>query len=386
MIKPLSIWRYYRNNRKKVTIIFMITFLGIFAQCALLIHTTTKFKLYNDRWPWQPFAYAFHTGENIQQSPDYQNRLQKLLEKHPAISKVIPFSYAETRLSTVSIYILYLRSKDIKPVMNSLQLTLIRGRLPAPGSHEIAIHWKLAAFHGLKIGNYCNKDYKKDIKFGRFLPLITGLGDTKLVGLLDGDPITGFSDLDTYNNDLHSSQGTESWLVIPKKGKLDQAKSYLSECIQKDEELTDSSTIYQNSDINNSTTFRVLYIFDLVIISVITICVSCLFYIYFYQRRPEFGLLGALGHTRQMIIGKAFLEIAVINLLGFVSGLCSALACGWALNRFMLLEQGLPLVLWDQSYIFKLLSTLLFVTFTSILPIWRMLKKVNPITIIEGKV
>jgi ABC-type lipoprotein release transport system permease subunit len=382
MTKPLSIWRYYRNSRKGVTIIFIITFLGILAQCALLIHTTTKLKLYKDIWPFGSFAYAFHTGKTVQQSPEYQNRLQQLLEKHPANSKVVPFSFVQTTLSTVSVLIFYLRSKDIKPVMNSLQLTLIRGRLPTPGTHEIALHWKLAANRGIKIGDYCNKDYK----FGMFIPLFRGLGDNKLVGLLDGDPIVGFSDLDTYNKDLHSSQRKESWLVIPKKGQLAQAKSYLAKCIQKDKELSDPSTVYQNVDINNSTTFRVLHIFDFVITSVITICVSCLFYIYFYQRRPEFGLLEALGHTRQMIVGKAFLEITVINLLGFVCGLISALLCGWALNRFVLMERGLPLVLWDQSYIFKLLSTPLIVTLVSLLPVWRMLKKVDPITIIEGKV
>ncbi len=118
----------------------------------------------------------------------------------------------------------------------------------------------------------------------------------------------------------------------------------------------------------------------------ITLCVSFLFYIYFYQRRPEFGLLEALGHTRQTIIGKALFEITVINLLGFFGGLLSALLCGWALNHFDLTEHGLPLVLWDQSYIFRLLSTPLIVTLISLLPIWRMLKKIDPITIIEAKV
>jgi hypothetical protein len=383
MTKPLSIWRYYLNNCKKVSIVFIITFLGIFAQCVLLIHTTTKLKLYKAIWPLGLFACAFHTYGNVQQSPEYQNRLQQLLEKYPAISKVLPFSFQTVALSTVPAEIIYLRSKDIKPVMNALQLTLIRGRLPTPGTREIALHWKIAAFHGLKIGNYC----KKDCKSGRFISPSTGLylGDNKLVGLLDGDYIAGFADLNTYNNDLHLSPGEASWLVIPQKGQLAQAKSYLAKCIQKDKELN-PSTGNPNADITNSTSIKVLNIFDLVITSVITICVSCLFYIYFYQRRPEFGLLEALGHTREMLIGKAFLEIVAINLIGFACGLLGALLSGWALNHFVLMEQGMPLVLWDQSYIFRLLSTPLVVTFMSILPVWRMLKKVDPITIIEGEV
>ena len=386
MTQPLSIWRYYLNNRKKVSIVLLITFLGIFSQCVLLIDTTTRLNLYQAMLPLQPFAYAFHTGDNVQQSPEYQNRLKQLLEKHPAISKALRFSNTKTELDGVPVWIILLRPKDIKPVMNSLYLTLTRGRLPTPGTHEIALHWKIAAYHGLKIGNYCDKDSKSGYRpfvrvFGRLLP-----GDTKLVGLLDGDSIVGFSDLDIYNNDLQLSQGEDSWLVIPKKGQLAEVKSYLAKCIQKDKELH-TSTVYKNTqfDITNYTVM-LLNIFYLVITSVITLCVSCLFYIYFYQRRPEFGLLEALGHTRQMIVGKALLEIAVINLLGFCCGLLSVLLCGWALNHFIYMERGLPLVLWDQSYIFRLLSTPPIVTFISLLPVWRMLKKVDPITIIEGEV
>jgi hypothetical protein len=386
MTKPLSIWRYYLNNRKKVAIVFLVTFLGIFSQCVLLIDTTTRLNLYQAMLPLQPFAYAFHADDNIQQSPEYQNRLQQLLEKHPAISKVLRFSNTKTEIDGVPAWIILLRPKDIKPVMNSLQLTLIRGRLPTAGTHEIALHWKIAAYRGLKIGNYCDKDSKYGYRpfirvFGRLLP-----GDTKLVGLLDGDCIVGFADLDTYNNDLHLSQADASWLVIPKKGQLAQAKSYLAKCIQKDKELH-TSTVYENTQLNiTNFTVKLLNIFYLVITGVITLCVSFLFYIYFYQRRPEFGLLEALGHTRQMIVGKALFEITIINLFGFCAGLLCALLGGWALNHFIYVARGLSLVLWDQGYIFRLLATPPIVIFISLLPVWRMLKKVDPITIIEGGV
>ncbi len=386
MTKPLSIWRYYLNNRKKVSVVFIITFFGIFSQCVLLIDTTTRLNLYQAMLPLKPFAYAIHTDDNIQQSPEYQNRLKQLLEKHPAISKALLFSNTKTEINGVPAWIILLRPTDIKPVMNSLELTLIKGRLSTAGTHEIVLHWRIAAYRGLKIGNYCDKDSKAGYRpfirvFGRLLP-----GDTKLVGLLDGDSIVGFSDLDTYNNDMHLSQADASWLVIPKKGQLAQAKSYLAKCIQNDPELH-TSTVYEDTQFNiTNFTVMLLNIFYLVITSVITLCVSLLFYIYFYQRRTEFGLLEALGHTRQMIIGKALLEITVINLLGFCGGLLSALLCGWALNHFVWMERGLPVVLWDQSYIFRLLSTPPIVTFISLLPVWRMLKKVDPITIIEGEV
>ncbi len=387
MTKPLSIRKYYRNNRKKVAIIFTITFLGIFLQCALLIDVTTALNFYQAAMPYNSVAYAYHSDHNMKQSPEYWSRLQGLLGKHPAISNVLPFAYVATPMRDgVSVEILSLKPEDIKPLMNFLHLTLSKGRLPTPGTHEVALHWKIAANKGLKIGNHLSNQVDKSSLLigGDYQKLF--IGDYKLVGLLDGDFIIGLSDLDTYNNDLHLSEGDTSWLIIPKKGQLAEAKSYLAKCIQKDKELN-TSTAEENALLNMSNTvIMVANILDLVITSVITFCVGFLFYIYFNQRRSEFGLLEALGHTRPMIIGRAFLEIAVINLLGFFCGVASALLCGWALNRFVLMAQGLPLVLWDPSYTFRLLSTPLLVTFISLLPVWRMLKKVDPITIIEGEV
>jgi hypothetical protein len=67
------------------------------------------------------------------------------------------------------------------------------------------------------------------------------------------------TNLDTYNNDLHLSQGEVSWLAIPKKGQLAQAKSYFVKCIQKDKELN-PSTVYENADIADTNLIRVLNI------------------------------------------------------------------------------------------------------------------------------
>lgn len=375
MTKPLSVWKYYRNNQKKVIVVFLVTFLSAFLQSALLVFATTMINFYQAT-TLEPVANLIIIGSS-NHSQENRGRLRRSLDQNQAISEVIPFSTKVTSMYGSDVaYIFLLQSKDIKTVMDYLNLTLINGQLPTPGSSDVVLHWKLAANKGLKIGDH----------FGRKISQSEMLmGEYRLVGLLDGKSVIGFSDLEC--TEQHSTEDDlANLVVIPKKEQIAQVKNYLADLVQQDDKLY--TTIAEEASYNNLNNSIIMFlnIIYLVITVIVTICVSFLFYIYFYQRRPEFGLLEALGHTRQTIIGKAFLEIAGINLLGFIGGVGVATVCEWALSSFILMERGLPLVLWDQSYIFKLLSTPLFVTFSSLLPVWRMLKKVDPISIIEGEV
>jgi putative ABC transport system permease protein len=375
MTKPLSVWKYYRNNQKKVIVVFLVTFLSAFLQSALLVFATTMINFYQ-AITLEPVATMTVIGSS-NQSQENRDRLRRSLDQNQAISKVIPFSTKVTSVyGSDCAYIFFLQSKDIKTVMDYLNLTLINGQLPTPGSSDVVLHWKLAANKGLKIGDH----------FGRKISQSELLvGEYRLVGLLDGKSVIGFSDLECTEQHFTEDDLANS-VIIPKKEQSAQVKNYLADLVQQDDKLyTSIAEEVSYNNINNSI-IMFLNIIYLVITVIVTICVSFLFYIYFYQRRPEFGLLEALGHTRQTIIGKAFLEIAGINLLGFIGGVGVATVCEWALSSFILMERGLPLVLWDQSYIFKLLSTPLFVTFSSLLPVWRMLKKVDAISIIEGEV
>jgi ABC-type antimicrobial peptide transport system permease subunit len=118
---------------------------------------------------------------------------------------------------------------------------------------------------------------------------------------------------------------------------------------------------------------------------IVTLCVAFLYYLYFYQRRPEFGMLEALGHTRTMIISRAFREVLVINSLGLLPGLAATYCGGWLLNRMVFVKHGLPLVLWDSSYLWWLIPIPISITLCSIIPVWRIIKKVDPILMIEGE-
>jgi ABC-type lipoprotein release transport system permease subunit len=377
MIKPLSAWMYYRNNQKKVIVVFIVTFLSVFLQSALLVLATTMINFIQAA-TIEPYSLLTGIIINSNHYKETRNHLRRLLDQNQAVSKVVPVGSIETSAYGLNYAtVLLLKAKDIKPVIDYLNLTLIKGRLPTPGSHDVILHWKLAANKGLKIGDHFgSKISQSELSEGEY----------RLVGLLDGKSIIGFSDLDTYCSEHQLSEYDPMDLIIPQKGRIAQVKIYIEYLARKDNRLS-TLIAYEVSHRNviNSIIMALNAIY-LMITGIVAVCVSFLFYIYFFQRRSEFGLLEALGHTRQMVVGKAFLEIAGINLLGFMGGLVVAVLSEWALSSFILMDRGLPLVLWDQSYAFKLISTPLFVTFISLLPVWRMLKKVDPIAIIEGEV
>ncbi len=370
MTKPLSVWKYYRNNQKKVALVLTIVSLSIFLQYALLIYMATMLKFRQ--------AFTFYKSNiYVYTQKSKQSQLKQLLCKHPAISKVFPFWIKVTSIFNGKPIIFLLHSKDMNPAMNSLHLTLIKGRLPTPGTYEVALHWRIAALKGLRVGDHFGYPYSERDYL---------VGDYKVVGLLDGDLLIGFSDLDTYIHDYHLSKEGTAFLVIPQKGQLAKVVSFLAQRVRKDPKLV---VVQRNTPVNVENFYVDAIYLDAIyfaITCIVTICVSSLFYIYFYQRRPEFCLLEALGYTRPMIIGRALFEISGISLAGFILGGVCCLLSGYALNSFVFMERGLPLELWGVNYPFKLLSTPLVIILSGLLIVWSMLKKADSISIIEGEV
>jgi hypothetical protein len=370
MTKPLSIWKYYRNHQQEVAIILIIISLSVFLQYALLIYMATMLKFK------QGFTF-YKSNIHVYTQKSKQSQLKQLLEKQPAISEVFPFSTKVTSIFNGKPIIFLFHSKDMNPALNSLQLTLIKGRLPAAGTYEVALHWRIAGLKGLKVGDHFGYPYSEDDYL---------VGDYKLVGLLDGDLLIGLSDLETYIHDYHLAKEGTAFLVIPQKGQLTKVLSFLAQCVQKDPKLI---VVQRDAPVNVENFYLDALYLDavyLAITCIVTICVSSLFYIYFYRRRPEFCSLEALGYTRPMIIGKVFLGISGISFAGFILGGAVCLVSGYALNSSIFMERGLPLELWDISYPFKLLPIPLVIILSSLWIVWRVLQKADPISTIEGKV
>ena len=375
MFKPLSIWKYYCNNQKQVGVVIIVTFLSAIIQSALLIYATSLIETYQRTAGeiWNRLTCAGY----LQRSQTKQGSLQKSLVKYPAVAKILPFGFLITAgygLGYTSVFLV--EANEIQSLMNSLNLELIQGRLPAPGSHEIVMHWQLAANKGLKIGD----------RFGNKVSKLESFpGEFRLVGLLDGKAVLCFADLDRFIADYQFSKNSYGFVIIPKKGQLKKIKSYLAKLLRREKNLFTSAGSEKSVQKTAAIFILLLYAVYVTITGIVTLCVVFLFHLFFYQRRPEFGLLEVLGYNRYTIAGRAFLEILGINLLGFGVGTAVVFLSGSVLNNGIFIKRGLPLVLWEPGYPCKLLAIPLFITICSLIPVWRMITKVGPIAMIEGE-
>jgi ABC-type antimicrobial peptide transport system permease subunit len=367
VLKSLSVWKYYQHNRRKVNVVFIITFLSVLLQYTILISVSSIINF--DMGTFIQFSKSVAIIRLINVTQENRNRIIKLLTQQSAIAKIIPFEGAEIPMSIGKGLLVFLKKSEIKPLMQTLNLKLTQGRLPKPGSHGAVLHWRIAANKKLKIGAFFSEKISQD-----------GLLTKKyqLTGILDGKLLIGLADLDQYIQNYQLPKKKSPLLIVPQPGQLAVVKQYLGSLSQRNSKV-ELKNLDSESDIS-----LIINIIHLLIMGIAAICSGFLFYLYFYQRRSEFGLLEALGHTRPMLVGRAFREILLLNLLGFCSALGIALVTGWTINRFFLLPQGLALVLWEPGYLIKLLSTPLFVSCCTLIPVWRLLKKVDPISIIEG--
>jgi ABC-type antimicrobial peptide transport system permease subunit len=375
IIRPLSVLKYYRHKRRTVNIVFTITFLGVFLQCALLIFATTCVKANIEN----PFKILRQVALAGLVKPTRENRqaLVRRLNQQSSVAKVTPVIMTNISITSGmgNGWLMFLKKPEFKPLMRTFQLRLIQGRLPRAGTSEVILPWRFAANKGLKIGDHFS---------GKLLSHGLIARQYQLSGLCDGQMMVGFADLDRYCHDCQFSEEKAGILVIPRPGQLAPVKQYLNNLNQKEPTVTTTSKGEKSIQNEINQIFLQANILILFITVIVTLCAGFLFYLYFYQRRSEIGILETLGHTKQLIIGRAFGEIAALNLLAFGSALGLSLLGGWTVNQFLFAARGIELVFWYPANLLKLGSTPLFITCCSFIPVWRMIKKVDPISIVEG--
>lgn len=377
-MKFVSIYRFYIYNKRKFLSVFISVTLSV-----ILLYTVQMIVLSSFRIGYNISVETRKYYSTISPKGEVLNSdIIAAISKADGVGSVIPCIFDSTNIvsglgATYATSILSLENDEIPEIMKLMGLHLIEGKLPS-AKNEIILHKQVALNKRLKPGNYIGRLVSKK----ETLP-----GGYKIVGIIDGTPVISFASIDYYIRTYHLPyKYIYGGIILPKEDSLKKMNSALDRLAPADYQIDNLEA--QNVWLKNySMRISILIsVIDLFIILIVSSCTGFLSYIFFSQRRSEFGLLWAIGYSRQQVINRFFMEINGINLIGFLSGSLISILIGILLNSVYFIPIGDPLRLFDMRYLFGAACSPVFAALFSMVPVWRMLKYMDPISIIDGSV
>jgi ABC-type lipoprotein release transport system permease subunit len=311
------------------------------------------------------------------------------IRNHETVASVIPAIQMQIEIDvppmahpSVSIY--GVAKDDLPTLLGVYGVRLQEGRLPRPRTYEVVLSKALAQNRGLQVGD----------SFGRMhnpredddLPV-----ELRVVGILSARPSgqdlwAGFASLEYLRSHELVAGRTERGLILPAPGHKAAMDAWLIEAIESPQtSVLTFDRRYQTQRIGMIALLVIIFVLEGVIAVVAAVALAILSYTFFVQRRQEFGILHAMGHSRRRLVWRTLGESA------------SAVGIGWLVGAGLCLIglQGMQAWLYTpKGFAINVLNPIPW-TFTLPLPIAtvavgtmliaRMLRKLDPVTVIEKR-
>lgn len=379
MMKPLSTLVYIKNNPKKIIPQILAVALGTFLVYFIsMIGGELKYELnYCIAVPYEKMSEVY-----IRYPDKDNNDFYNYFSKNSNVEKII-YSSDTRNITTKMIinscgsYVPYLKEDNIKYMMNMYNLKLSQGRLPK-SKGEILFSEYYAKSRNLKVGDYYGTDVNSNDSLN---------GKYKLVGTFKGNIIMSF----IYDNESIDEMKKHEYglILIAKEGHIDALNKDIKTF------MNAHPNQYNCDDYNTqysfiSTMFVMFNIFAVVILGitvfVITFTIGDINYVHFCERLSEFSMLEALGYNKNDIRYKQFSEMIIMIFLGFGTGFILSLLGGYIFNEVYCYPNGIPLIIISPWYI--LLSGLVpvLVSLFTCASISRLVKKMQTVDILEGRI
>jgi len=204
---------------------------------------------------------------------------------------------------TETVFTFYGVSENDLPTLLDLYGVYVKeGRLPNPRSNEIVLSEAVALNRGLRLGDTVGRPVNE---LDTSIPT-----EMMVVGILGpSDGWIGFASYEYLANHEYYSTRLETLIVVPTAGRKGELDGWLEKTVASAQ--TNVRTYdTQNRELQESTRGALLLFAGLesVIAIIAAIALAVLNYIFFAQRREEFGVLHAMGRSRVWLILRAAVE------------------------------------------------------------------------------
>lgn len=367
-MKPLSVFNYYKNNKKKVIPVIVSITIGVFLLYFLYIFGDSvistvgysyinSYKHFTTLHPNEEGGIDQQVLDSIRGCEDVEKTL-KIMTAHTNI-------YYMARTSTM---VIYMDGQELNAVFDRMKLKLKSGVMPSK-KDEILMHWRIAANKGYKVGDVIGSDVSEKEELS---------GKYTVAGIFDGESQLSFVPVSVEESELYGS-----YMILPKSGRLTAMNAYLHKLPYEKIRFNSLVNAEQQFEDNMSIVYTGSIFIELLVVLVLCITIGNTTYLHFYQRKKEFGILMAVGYSRRELMYRAFMELYLEALIAFVSGVILAIITGSILKLVYMDPIGATMRVLSIKY--ALFAAILPVTVMifSLLPSAKMLMGVDRIKTIE---
>jgi ABC-type lipoprotein release transport system permease subunit len=309
------------------------------------------------------------------------------LRSHPTVAEAIPAIELQIDVDVpplgwpISIY--GVTEQDLQLLLSLFDVQVQEGRLPRPNASEILLSEAIALNQELQVGDTIGYPVNGEN------PTIRT--EMEVVGILSpnrsGDDLwLGFASYEYLSSHEAYAAHPVHMLTIPQEGQKTAMDAFLRDEVNP--ALIEAYTydwMLNNYQMLVLILLAIVGIVELVIAIVAAVALAVLSYVFFAQRRDEFGVLHAIGHARRWLVWRTVRETG--STIG-TAWLLSALVCilGLAGIQYGLYSpRGLSLNFFSPvPWLFTLPIPVAVIAASGGM-VARMLRKLDPVTIIERR-
>jgi hypothetical protein len=370
-MNPLTPLTYYGRHKRQTLLL-----VGLIALMTLGVCTMVRLL---DSLPEGRYAagnYLTRISLVTAGGPSLDPGVVSQIRTHPGVAQVIEEKGLELEAPNIfgEHHLFGLTETDMRVLMETCDLGLKEGRLPQPRTNEMALTVEVANTMGLQIGDQIDHSIGEDWAGDNYYAAIPV--PLELVGILESQNPEqqirlGFVSYEYVNgHGLFVSSWSPGLVVIAGDGQAAEVEAFLegeiaspSTHVMTHRQLSDK---YEESLVGLHVTFGVV---DVLVAVVMALVIAVTNQIAQTKRLKEFGLLNALGHSRNQLLRRLTLETAIASGLGWLVGLTLSWMLFVLLRVSVLQPRGIPLGLATLTPIwFSLpipLITIAFVAWTT---------------------
>jgi hypothetical protein len=393
--KPLSSWTFYaRHRRRGIVLVASAALVIVGVALPVFLLSAVADAMEPD---FEYLRYVSRATPNNGRAVD--PGVMGQIRSHPAVERVIPVISLGLQIDVppsgvlrASIY--GARENDLPVLLDLFEMDVKEGRMPRPRSNEVVLSEPVALNRGLHVGDRIGVPIYDGDGFER-----SNLDDIPtemvVVGILrrdsgqnspSDDMWLGLASYEYLTSHEFTSSRAVHQLVVPAGGRKDELDAWLERSVASaqtnvttyDIEYHEHRQIVQGLIL----TFAVV---GCVTAIVAAIAMATLNYIFFAQRREEFGILHAVGRSRSWLILRTLKETGSVITIAWLAG---AVICGIGLICFQVLvfaPKGLSL-----NFLNLTPWTLTFPVPTAVVAVGtgtiaQTLRRLDPVAIIERR-